>query len=220
MSSNVSKPERATQERVIELFTKTLGYQYLGDWSDRAGNHCIEEGLLSAFLARSGYSPAHINAALHKLRSDALLHGRSLYAANQAVYQLLRYGISVKVEAGQVNETVRLVNWGQPSDNDFAIAEEVTLKGGHERRPDIVLYLNGIAVGVLELKNSRVGLGEGIRQCLSNQQPEINFPAPRGGVFAASHHSSLRSPNLKIAASGGEYTRSDSTNGSSAPCNW
>ena len=37
----------------------------------------------------------------------------------------------------------------------------------------------------------------------------INFPAPRGGVFAASHHSSLRSPNLKIAASGGEYTRSD-----------
>ena len=174
MSSNVSKPERATQERVIELFTKTLGYQYLGDWSDRAGNHCIEDGLLSAFLTRSGYSPAHINAALHKLRSDALLHGRSLYAANQAVYQLLRYGISVKVEAGQVNETVRLVNWGQPTDNDFAIAEEVTLKGGHERRPDIVLYLNGIAVGVLELKNSRMGLGEGIRQCLSNQQPEFN----------------------------------------------
>ena len=174
MSSNVSKPERATQERVIELFTKTLGYQYLGDWSDRAGNHCIEDSLLSAFLTRSGYSPAHINAALHKLRSDASLHGRSLYAANQAVYQLLRYGISVKVEAGQVNETVRLVNWGQPTDNDFAIAEEVTLKGGHERRPDIVLYLNGIAVGVLELKNSRMGLGEGIRQCLSNQQPEFN----------------------------------------------
>jgi type I restriction enzyme R subunit len=172
--TNVSKPERATQERVIELFTKTLGYQYLGDWSDRAGNHCIEEGLLSAFLTRSGYSPAHINATLHKLRSDALLHGRSLYAANQAVYQLLRYGISVKVEAGQVNETVRLVNRDKPTDNDFAIAEEVTLKGGHERRPDIVLYLNGIAVGVLELKNSRVGLGEGIRQCLSNQLPEFN----------------------------------------------
>lgn len=176
--TNVSKPERTTQERVIELFTQTLGYHYLGDWSDRAGNHCIEEGLLSAFLTCSGYSPAHVNAALHKLRSDASLHGRSLYAANQAVYQLLRYGISVKVEAGQVNETVRLVNWDKPTDNDFAIAEEVTLNGGgmsgHERRPDIVLYLNGIAVGVLELKNSRVGLGEGIRQCLSNQQPEFN----------------------------------------------
>ncbi|MGJ7575773.1 type I restriction endonuclease subunit R [Variovorax sp. RB2P76] len=172
--SNVSKPERATQDRVVELFTNTLGYRYLGDWSDRAGSHCIEEGLLTAFLTRSGYSPAHISTALHKLRSEALLNGRSLYAANQSVYELLRYGVSVKVEAGQMSETVHLVNWAEPTNNDFAIAEEVTLKGEYERRPDIVLYLNGIAVGVLELKNSRVGLGEGIRQCLSNQQPEFN----------------------------------------------
>ena len=172
--NNVSKPERATQDRVIALFTQTLGYRYLGDWSDREGNHCIEEGLLTAHLERRGYSTAHISAALHKLRSEALLHGRTLYAANQAVYQLLRYGVSVRVEAGADTETVHLVNWDQPAENDFAIAEEVTLKGGHERRPDIVLYLNGMAVGVLELKNSRVGLGEGIRQCLSNQQPEFN----------------------------------------------
>lgn len=172
--NNVSKPERATQERVIELFTQKLGYRYLGDWSDRKGNDCIEDGLLTAHLAGCGYGPAHISAALNKLRSEALLHGRTLYAGNQAVYQLLRYGVSVKVAAGEMSETVHLVNWDSPANNDFAVAEEVTLKGGHERRPDIVLYLNGIAVGVLELKNSRVGLGEGIRQCLSNQQSEFN----------------------------------------------
>lgn len=174
MSEEIGKPERLTQGRVIELFTQKLGYRYLGDWSEREGNHCIEEGLLTAHLHGQGYSPAHISAALHRLRAEALLHGRTLYAANQAVYQLLRYGVSVKVAAGEVSETVHLVNWDQPASNDFAIAEEVTLKGGHERRPDIVLYLNGMAVGVLELKNSRVGLGEGIRQCLSNQQPEFN----------------------------------------------
>lgn len=172
--NNVSKPERATQDRVIELFTEALGYRYLGDWSEREGNHCIEEGLLTAHLAARGYSQAHISAALHRLRSEALVHGRTLYAANQAVYRLLRYGVSVKVAVGEMSETVHLVNWDKPEDNDFAIAEEVTLRGGYERRPDIVLYLNGIAVGVLELKNSRVGLGEGIRQCLSNQQPEFN----------------------------------------------
>ena len=172
--SSINKPERATQDRVIALFTEQLGYRYLGNWADRAGNHCVEEGLLTAHLERRGYSAAHISAALHRLRSEALLHGRTLYAANEAVYQLLRYGVSVRVEAGADTETVHLVNWDQPADNDFAIAEEVTLKGGHERRPDIVLYLNGMAVGVLELKNSRVGLGEGIRQCLSNQQPEFN----------------------------------------------
>ena len=174
MPGSVSKPERATQDRVVELFRQTLGYRYLGDWSDRPGNDCIEEGLLKAHLSKQGYGAAHISAALHKLREAARLHGRSLYAANQAVYQLLRYGVSVKVAAGEANETVHLVNWAQPADNDFALAEEVTLKGGHERRPDIVLYLNGLAVAVLELKNSRVGLGEGIRQCLSNQQPAFN----------------------------------------------
>jgi type I restriction enzyme R subunit len=171
---DISKAERVTQNRVVALFTQQLGYRYLGDWSDRAGNDCIDDGLLSAFLGRRGYGPAHISAALHKLRSEASVHGRSLYAANEAVYRLLRYGIPVKVAAGQVNETVRLVDWDTPSNNDFAIAEEVTLTGGYERRPDLIVYLNGIAVGVLELKNSRVGLGEGIRQCLSNQQPEFN----------------------------------------------
>jgi type I restriction enzyme R subunit len=171
---DISKAERVTQNRVVALFTQQLGYCYLGDWSDRAGNDCIDDGLLSAFLSRRGYGPAHVSAALHKLRSEARVHGRSLYAANEAVYRLLRYGIPVKVAAGQVNETVHLVDWDTPGNNDFAIAEEVTLKGGHERRPDIVLYLNGIAVGVLELKNSRVGLGEGIRQCLSNQKPAFN----------------------------------------------
>jgi type I site-specific restriction-modification system R (restriction) subunit len=42
------------------------------------------------------------------------------------------------------------------------------------REPDLVLYVNGIAVGVIELKNSRVSTGEGIRQSIFNQQPEFN----------------------------------------------
>jgi len=80
--SSIDKPERATQNRVIALFTEQLGYRFLGDWVNREGNHCIEEGLLSAHLAGQGYSAAHISAALYKLRSEALLHGRTLYAAN------------------------------------------------------------------------------------------------------------------------------------------
>ena len=92
MSERIDKPERATQSRVVELFTRQLGYRYLGDWSGREGTHCIDEGLLTAFLARSGYSSAHISATLHRLRTEALRHGRTLYAANQAVYPLLRYG--------------------------------------------------------------------------------------------------------------------------------
>ncbi|MCH8840291.1 MAG: efflux RND transporter periplasmic adaptor subunit [Planctomycetes bacterium] len=170
----VGKRERVTQDRVIALFRDELGYRYLGDWTDRDGNSNIEEDLLSAWLTKSGYTPAQISVALHKLRTEADNHSRTLYGNNQAVYNLLRYGVPVKIEAGKVTETVHLINWQEPEKNDFAIAEEVTLKGNHERRPDIVLYVNGIAVSVLELKNSRVSIGDGIRQNLSNQQPEFN----------------------------------------------
>ena len=171
---SISQPERATQDRVIALFRDELHYRYLGDWTDRATNSNIDEPLLTAYLGGVGYSPAQIGRALDILRREADNHGRSLYGNNEAVYGLLRYGVPVKIEAGQVTETVHLVNWHEPARNDFALAEEVTLKGGHERRPDIVLYLNGIAISVLELKNSRVNIGDGIRQNLSNQLPEFN----------------------------------------------
>ena len=162
--SDIGKPERVTQNRVVALFKNELGYSYLGDWTDRAGNSNIEEGLLTAFLQTSGNTPAQISRALDALHREADNHNRNLYGNNQAIYKLLRYGVPVKVEAGQPTQTVHLVNWKQPHKNHFAIAEEVTLNGKLERRPDLVLYVNGIAIGTIELKNSRVTIGDGIRQ--------------------------------------------------------
>jgi hypothetical protein len=172
--SDIGKPERTTQNRVIALFRDELGYRYLGDRADREDNSNIEEELLRAYLTRNGYSPAQISSTVYKLRTEADNHSRSLYGNNQAVYSLLRYGVPVKIEAGKVTETVHLINWQEPEKNDFAIAREVTLRGSRERRPDIVLYVNGIAIGIIELKNSRISIGEGIRQSLSNQRPEFN----------------------------------------------
>ena len=172
--SDIGKPERATQNRIVSLFRVELGYRYLSDWTNREGNSNIEESLLSDWLTKRGCIPAQISVAIHKLRTEADNHSRTLYGNNHAVYNLLRYGVPVKIEAGKVTETVQLINWQEPEKNDFAIAEEVTLHGNRERRPDIVLYVNGIAIGVLELKNSRVTIGDGIRQNISNQQPEFN----------------------------------------------
>ena len=172
--NKVGQAERATQNRIIGLFCDELGYRYLGDWTDRTGNSNIEETQLSDWLAKRGATPQEISIALHKLHAESDNHHRGLYANNQAVYTLLRYGVPVKTEAGKVTETIHLIDWKNPEANDFAIAEEVTLKGGHERRIDLVLYVNGIALAVVELKNSRISIGEGIRQNLSNQQPEFN----------------------------------------------
>jgi type I restriction enzyme R subunit len=189
----IGQPERVTQNRIVSLFRDELGYRNLGDRSEW-NNSNIEEGLLGPWLEKNGYTKKQIGMALYRLRTEADNHSRSLYSNNQAVYNLMRYGVPVKTEADECTESVQLINWHEPEKNDFAIAEEVTLRGNHERRPDIVLYVNGIAVGVLELKNSRVSIGDGIRQSISNQKPEFNewFFSTVQFIFAGNDSEGLR----------------------------
>ncbi|MEN8129156.1 MAG: HsdR family type I site-specific deoxyribonuclease [Pseudomonadota bacterium] len=173
MTGAINKPERATQNRVVKLFTEKLDYTYLGNLEDKTDNSNIEVRQLHQYLTARGYSREQINKALDKLQTATNNHAQDLYHNNKDVYQLLRYGVPVKVEAGVPTDTVQLINWQQPENNDFYIAEEVTVFGNKEKRPDIVLYINGIAVAVLELKNSRISIGDGIRQSLVNQKPEF-----------------------------------------------
>lgn len=169
--NNVGQRERITQNRVIQLFTEHLGYRYLGNWHKREDNRNIEPGLVSAWLTKCGVSEVLIDRVLRQLdRAASLGEGRILYDANKEVYRLLRYGVKDKEGAGEQNQTIWLVDWKNPEANDFAIAEEVTHKGENKKRPDLVLYVNGIALGVIELKRSTVSVSEGIRQNLDNQQ--------------------------------------------------
>jgi type I restriction enzyme R subunit len=188
------KPERVTQERVVALFRDELGYTYLGNHQYRDNNSNIEEELLRAYLTRCGYSAALIGKAIHQLKSEADNYSRGLYANNKAVYGLLRYGVQVKESVEKHTDTVKLINWDEPEKNDFAIAEEVTVYGQREKRPDIVLYVNGIAIGVLELKRGSVSVEDGIRQSIVNQQPDFIelFFSTVQFVFAGNNSEGLR----------------------------
>lgn len=193
--SKVGEIERATQHRIVKLFQEPeLGYRYLGDWEEREGNSNIEEEILSDFLLKQGYSGAQTSKAIHELQSVATNFNDSLYTTNKNVYELLRYGVKVKVNAGDNYETVALFDWENPLNNDFAIAEEVTFKGYREKRPDIVIYVNGIALGVLELKRGMVDIGEGIRQNITNQQDRFiqSFFSTVQVLFAGNDTEGLR----------------------------
>ncbi|RPH76579.1 MAG: type I restriction endonuclease subunit R, partial [Nitrospiraceae bacterium] len=175
--SSVGQIEKKTQQRVVNLFHDTLRYDYLGNWTEREDNRNIEEELLRKFLReKQGYDEALITRALYELEKVAGDTSKSLYDRNRNVYELLRYGVKVKADVGDNFQTVWLIDWEHPDleRNHFGIAEEVTLLGAdtkaHGKRPDLVLYVNGIALGVLELKRSTVSVAEGIRQNLDSQK--------------------------------------------------
>lgn len=182
--ATVGEIEKKTQERVVALFRDRLEYDYLGNWIDRPGNANIETALLTTWLKERKVGSTLISRALHHLNKVAGDSSKSLYDRNKEVYALLRYGVKVSPGAGENNVTVWLIDWKRPGNNHFAIAEEVTVKGAdlanaakaNTKRPDVVLYVNGIAVGILELKRSTVSVSEGIRQNLDNQKKEFIQP--------------------------------------------
>lgn len=190
----IGQRERATQDRVVAHFQHSLGYRYLGNLHDN-DNRNIREADLRAWLQQRNVPDALIGRALRQLDiSAALGEGKTLYDANKAVYRLLRYGIKDKAGAGEQNQTVWLIDWQNPTANDFAIAEEVSIKGENKKRPDMVLYVNGIALGVLELKRASVSVAEGIHQNLDNQKKNFirNFFTTMQLVMAGNDSQGLR----------------------------
>jgi len=200
---NIGQRERKTQNRIVALFQDRLHYDYLGNWEERIGNRNIEPDLLRAYLKERGYDEKIIDRALFLLEREAGDTSKSLYDRNRVVYDLLRYAVKVKPEVGENTKDVWLIDWKHPEKNHFAIAEEVTISGSdaaaHTKRPDIVLYVNGIALGVLELKRSIVSVAEGIRQNLDNQKKIFieHFFSTQQLVMAGNDTEGLRYATIK-----------------------
>jgi len=177
------EPERATQNRLVRLFRNRLGYRYLGRL-DAQPNTCLREADLRRFLAGRGVDESLADRVLEAVRAQIaraetvrVVAGKeetNLYEANEALYGLLRYGVKLVPAPGELAVTVPLVDWHNPDANDVALAEEVTVAGRtYTKRPDLVVYVNGLALAVIELKKSTVSIEEGIRQNLSNQGPDF-----------------------------------------------
>lgn len=181
MDSHIGEPERSVQNRLLALFKEKLKYEYLGNYEYRTCNRNIERKLLFDYLmCTKKWSKDEAKRAITKLEKEAYCTPQNMQEKNEKVYSLLRYGVNVSPDVGTKKITVNLIDWEHPDKNQFYIAEEVTINSStpdsFTKRPDLVIYVNGIALAVIELKRSKVSVHDGIRQTIGNQQE--NFIRP------------------------------------------
>lgn len=122
-----------------------------------------------------------IDQIVREIASPALHEG--LMAANERLYNALTLGVTVTefIDGKKHSATIPLILWDQPSANSFLVTEELEVlssAGTHNRRPDVVGYVNGIPLVVIEAKRPESGnpnksmVDEGISQNIRNQKPD------------------------------------------------
>ena len=186
MSDYISQKERQYQNEIVRLFRDKLNYEYLGSFQypknsgtnlNGEKNSPIIESELRRFLSSKEYryTELQIEEAIRQTKEMARLSDSKrgvLADTNNKLYEVLTTHIAIQPDAEHHHENVYLFDFDNPLANNFAIAEEVSyideLTGKHSR-PDLVIYVNGIALCVIELKRSTVSLEEGIKQNLSNE---------------------------------------------------
>ncbi|ASY11821.1 type I restriction enzyme, R subunit [Candidatus Planktophila dulcis] len=171
--SRVGQIERETQNRLVKLLQVDLGYDYLGNWEKQYNSNLVESEYL-AFQSSKGVGQDFAKRSFRELEKIASNGSIKLYQSNREFYEKLRYGVKITPELGEQNVTVWPIDWKDFEKNRFSFAQEVTVEGAHgNKRPDIVVYINGIAIAVIELKRSTVSIEEGILQHLDNQNEDF-----------------------------------------------
>lgn len=121
------------------------------------------------------FTESAIAEAIRKLRD--VDHGDGLQRTNHTVWELLRYPISAEqtIQGDKKSKDLRYIDWENPRRNQFHVTEELSVtraSGDGTRRPDIVLYVNGIPFAVIECKRPGIKdpVGQGISQQIGYQK--------------------------------------------------
>ncbi|MCG6536854.1 MAG: type I restriction endonuclease [Syntrophales bacterium LBB04] len=145
--------------RTVNCFTQDV--ETLSDRSNRASKQDVVFGdILKAYLVKLNRAIPEpvIEQAIERLISRR--YAMSPIAANKEVYGLIRDGIPVQYEDvnGRTEHgTVKVIDFAHPAENDFCAVTQIWIKGDrYPRRPDILIYINGLPLVFIELKNSNV----------------------------------------------------------------
>lgn len=177
MSLSISYTEANFENAVIEIFRDTLGYSYIyGPNIVRDYSEAIYMDELMPALRRINTTlpEAAINEAIHKLQN---FESGGILQKNELFMDYIQNGITVNYfdKGEQRGALLRLVDYENVGKNTFTVANQWTITENSEKRPDIIVFLNGLPIVVFELKSpsrEETDVSEAYRQ-LRNYMKEI-----------------------------------------------
>lgn len=191
MSANAYLEEISSQIPAAQLLVN-LGWHYLTPPEAlvlRGGRerNVVLTGVLESWLRRHNeirvkgqrhpLSDANIGEAIERLTNEPL---QSLIVTNERLYELLTLGTSLTqtIDGDRKSYSLHYIDWQHPECNVFHVSEEFSVErqgSHHSRRPDLVLFVNGIPLGVIECKRPDLDLqgekavAQALSQMLRNQ---------------------------------------------------
>lgn len=200
MSTPSYLEDRISQIPALRLLM-ALGWQYLTPAEalalrgGKTANVILDDVLLDWLKSHNrihhkgrdyAFSDANLNAAMRAVK-DVPLH-QGLIPASEEIYELLTLGKSCEqtINGDKRSFSLNYIDWKEPANNVYHVSDEFTVerRGSYQtRRPDIVLFVNGIPLAVIECKrpDKQTGEGEksvyeGVSQMLRNQRLDDEIP--------------------------------------------
>lgn len=182
--------EMSTSQRpAIEVLQK-LGYKYISEEENKKlRNYILTDVIFKDMLAKKlneinsyeykgekyKFSASTIGQAMADLNEDLVT---GLISTNERIYDLLTLGKSYQenmVDGTKRSFDIKYIDFEHPENNDFYVTEEFSvlrMNGKDYARPDIVLFVNGIPLAVIECKDASVPIIQAISQNIRNQKPD------------------------------------------------
>lgn len=182
--------EMSTSQRpAIEILQK-LGYKYISEKGNKnLRNNILTDVIFKDILAKKlneinsyeykgekyKFSASTIGQAIKDLNEDLIT---GLISTNEKIYDLLTLGKSYQenmVDGTKRSFDIKYIDFEHPENNDFYVTEEFSvlrMNGKDYTRPDIVLFVNGIPLAVIECKDASVPIIQAISQNIRNQKPD------------------------------------------------
>lgn len=182
--------EMSTSQRpAIEVLQK-LGYKYISEEENKKlRNYILTDVIFKDILAKKlneinsyeykgekyKFSASTIGQAIKDLNEDLVT---GLISTNEKIYDLLTLGKSYQenmIDGTKRSFDIKYIDFEHPENNDFYVTEEFTvlrMNGKDYARPDIVLFVNGIPLAVIECKDASVPIIQAISQNIRNQKPD------------------------------------------------